>query len=223
MAPAPQCSRSASPRATPPRLGNVLLALLAFLAAHAASLPVALAQGSALDYMGKADLDRARSPQEVAAQHTARGERHLRKAEKLYAEAQAAARDSKLADKATAEYERAVSEFEKAIAKDPASLDAHLEAGLAYSRLRDFEKAVTSCHQAWHMAPARSDAAVCQAEAALALDRPRQVQEIYLRLKGQDDQAAQQVLEGIRAWLAGHPDHASTAALVAWAASVSSS
>jgi tetratricopeptide (TPR) repeat protein len=223
MAPAPQRSRSASLRTQLPLLRNVLLALLAALAAATGIAPTALAQGSALDYLDKADLDRARSPQEVAAQQTARAERHFRKAEKLYAQAQAAPQDAKLAEKATQEYERAVADFEKAIAKDPASVDAHLQAGLAYSRLREFEKALTACHQAWHMAPAKSNAAVCQAEAALALDRPRQVQEIYLQLASIDARAAQRVLDGIRAWIAGHPDHASTAPLAAWAASVSSS
>lgn len=221
----PRSQRSSSSRDrvrsfSPPR--SILLALLAFLATLGMA-PGVFAQGSALDYLDKADLDRARSPQEVAAQHLARGERHLRKAEKLYQQAQAASQDAKLAAKANQEYERAVGELEKAIAKDPASVEAHLMVGLAHSRLGDFEKALSSCHQAWHMAPTNGEAAVCQAEAALALDRPRQVQDIYLQLKGRDDQAARRVLDGLRAWIEGHPDHASAAALKTWAESVASS
>lgn len=183
-----------------------------------AAVPVALAQGSALDYMSDSDTRRASSPQEQAAQHLARGRRHFAKAEKLASEATAAGGDSRLAGKAHDAYRRALAELERATAKDPSLAEAQLYTGLAYLALGEPAKATSACHQAWALGARPSEAALCEARAQLARGQVRAAQGTYLTLEGPEPTGARLVLAELRAWGEAHPQDAEAEGLDEWLA-----
>lgn len=193
------------------RLSYLASALFAFILLFAA--PSAFAQGSGLDYMNKASFDEARTQEQTIGKLVNNGERHKHKAEKIQRKAGGGA---ELDAKARAEYERAASDFEKALGKDPTLIEARFLLGQVYAQLGEFEKALSSCHQAWSMNAQLFEAAICEANASLGLSRPRNAQEIFLTLKEKHNESAATVLSALKAWSESHPDHTSAAPLKTW-------
>jgi len=176
------------------------LLLLPLLAAE-----TALAQsGNSVSNMSFADL-KNQDPALVAAQHLAKAERALLKAEGLLAEG---GEDPKAAKKARSAFERAEREATAAINKDPTSIRAYVVRGRALLRLDQAGQARGDCLMGVSHGEKDAEALLCYARANLALGEGGQALAAHGRMieEALDPELAARLLTEIRAWIDRNPE-----------------
>lgn len=166
--------------------------------------PLAAQTGSGLANMHLADT-KNKDPGLVAAQHLARAEQALAKAEKLD---QDGGEDPRAAKRKRKEAERAEREASAALAGDPGLIHARFVRGRAHLLLGDGEKAREDCLQVVGFEPANAEALLCYGRASLLSGEGGQGLSAYARLRdlGGAPEMEARLLAALKGWIAANPE-----------------
>jgi len=184
------------------------LALLAAVAASIAALPdsaaYAAGSGGSMSTPSIPDVQRERTPEDLAKSAYNAGYRHIKKAAKLEedaAEATKPEKKQKALDKAQSAYEKALGEFAKATDNAPAMHEAWNYIGYAQRKLGRYDSALSAYGEALRLKPDYAQAIEYRGEAYLGLNRLEDARKAYLDLFAGSRDLAGQLLTAMKSYV----------------------
>ena len=151
-----------------------------------------------------------KTPAQEAAELYDRGLSHRDKAWNLEKKAAAATDDAqraKLEKKSRKQFQKAVFAFREAVRFEPRHHQAFSGLGYALRRTGAYDDALNAYDQALALAPGYAEAIEYRAEAYLGLNRLDDAKQAYMELFGGAREKADELLEAMKTWIAGHQEN----------------